>query len=122
MEIVLQDKKHDEISVARLGSGQYFGEVELLGYQLKSDRVKSGEVVDVTTYWRKIQATEDQAALQAVLALTSLNSGEVLGHVEAELGSGVYPSWAWNTDEIVATETHLVTHANSSALGEVRLG
>jgi len=30
VEIVLQDKKHDDISVARLGPGEYFGEVELL--------------------------------------------------------------------------------------------
>jgi putative ABC transport system ATP-binding protein len=30
VEIVLQGKKHEDISVARLGSGQYFGEVELL--------------------------------------------------------------------------------------------
>jgi ABC-type lipoprotein export system ATPase subunit len=30
VEIVLQDKKHDDFSIARLGSGQYFGEVELL--------------------------------------------------------------------------------------------
>jgi ABC-type lipoprotein export system ATPase subunit len=30
VEIVLQDKKLDDISVARLGPGQYFGEVELL--------------------------------------------------------------------------------------------
>jgi putative ABC transport system ATP-binding protein len=30
VEIILQDKKHDDISVARLGPGQYFGEVELI--------------------------------------------------------------------------------------------
>jgi ABC-type lipoprotein export system ATPase subunit len=30
VEVILQDKKHDDISVARLGPGQYFGEVELI--------------------------------------------------------------------------------------------
>jgi ABC-type lipoprotein export system ATPase subunit len=30
VEIILQGKKHEDISIARLGPGQYFGEVELL--------------------------------------------------------------------------------------------
>jgi ABC-type lipoprotein export system ATPase subunit len=54
VEIVLQGKKHEDISVARLGPGQYFGEVELLrgGKSIASVRAAADAPVELLALQR----------------------------------------------------------------------
>jgi len=55
VEIVLQGKKHEAVSVARLGRGQYFGEVELLrgGKAIASVRAVADSPVELLALRRE---------------------------------------------------------------------
>jgi hypothetical protein len=55
------------------------------------------------------------------MALLGLNSGEALGHSESIIGSDAYPSWAWQTSDIVASQAHFPAEAYTSAVGEMWL-
>ena len=98
-----------------------FGDVELIGYEVRPDQIKSGDEVHVTTYWRRSQPSTDNAAFHADIALLGLNSGEALGHKESIIGSDAYPSWAWQATDIVVSKTHFPADVYSSAVGEVWL-
>ncbi|NWG75919.1 MAG: hypothetical protein HXY24_15175 [Rubrivivax sp.] len=98
-----------------------FGDVALIGYTVKPDQVKAGESIRVVTYWRRIQPATDRSGLYVEVALLALNSGDLLGRGEALLGSGAYPSWAWQAADIVATETRFPTEASASAVGDLWL-
>lgn len=98
-----------------------FGDVALIGYAVKPDQVRAGESINVVTYWRRMQPATDRAGLYVEVALLALNSGELLGRGEALLGSGAYPSWAWQSTDLVATETRFPTEASASAVGDLWL-
>ncbi len=98
-----------------------FGEVELIGYEVRPDQIRSGDEVQVTTYWRRAQPPTDNTSFHADIALLSLNSGEALGHNESIIGSDAYPSWAWQPTDIVASKTHFPAEVYASAVGEMWL-
>jgi hypothetical protein len=104
-------------------SAQFDG-VELIGYQVKNDRVKTGEPIELVTYWQRSPSTvlAEEKTLRAVVNLSEIGTGKSLGHGEAALGNDIYPSWAWSLNEIVATHVRFMAGANSSAVGEVQLG
>jgi hypothetical protein len=101
-----------------------FGDVELIGYRLPGDRVKAGETIEITTYWRRTRLADpnDRTTLHAIVAVPMTASGIVLARGEVALGNDAYPSWAWSLNEIVATRLALVAQADASAVGEVQLG
>ncbi len=96
----------------------YFGEVELLGYRVNSDRVKAGDPVEVVTYWRK--GVVDAASPSGVMALLTPD-GQIVGRSEMLLGSDTYPGEAWQPGEIVATRFVLPTQSERPTMTTVRL-
>ena len=99
-----------------------FDNAELIGYAVRPDQMMTGDTASITTYWRMLQPAVNQTTLRAVVALTGLNSGEVVGRAESVLGTDAYPSWAWQPGEIVATETRLSAQTTASTVADVRLG
>ncbi len=99
-------------------SSVQFGSVELIGYQVKNDRVKSGEPLEVATYWRKTMT--DTVSPSGVIALVS-PAGRVIGRTEMLLGSDAYPVEVWQPGEIVATHFQVPTQSDRPALTPVRL-
>jgi hypothetical protein len=95
-----------------------FGAVELLGYQLKTERVKAGQPIEVVTYWRK--DTADAASPMGVIALIAPD-GQILGRAENLLGTAAYPGAVWRAGEIVATRFSVPTQTARPAVATLRL-
>jgi hypothetical protein len=98
-----------------------FGDVELIGYQLKNDRVESGDAIEVQTYWRS--SASNSHATTALTGIVSLiqPDGTVIDHGDQVLGTDAYPSWAWQPNEIVATEFLIQAESNVTLAADVRL-
>ena len=77
---------------ATIKTSAQFGEVELIGYQVKTDRVKAGEPIEVVTYWRT--GVADAASSSGVIALLTPD-GQIVGRSEMLLGNDAYPGEAW---------------------------
>jgi hypothetical protein len=95
-----------------------FGTLELLGYQVKNDRVKPGEPVEVVTYWRKSAAAGTSPS--GVIALLSPD-GQIVGRAAMLLGSDTYPAEVWQPGEIVATRFRVPTRADRPTLAAAQL-
>jgi 4-amino-4-deoxy-L-arabinose transferase-like glycosyltransferase len=97
--------------------------VELIGYQVRNDRVKSGEPIEVTTYWR-INAFDSlpigTSSLTGVIALIAPD-GRIVGRAEALLGTDAYPVDVWQPGEIVATRFSAPTQADQPAVATAHL-
>jgi 4-amino-4-deoxy-L-arabinose transferase-like glycosyltransferase len=99
-------------------SSAQFGAIELVGYQIKNDRVKSGEPIEVTTYWRRTGA--DAAAPTGVVVLYS-PSGQIVGRAESVLGTAAYPAEVWQAGEIVATRFQILARNEQPTVATVQL-
>ena len=98
-------------------SAQFDG-VELIGYQVKSDRVKAGEPIEVLTYWRKTEATAGSSS--GIIALTA-PAGQIIGRSEMLLGSDAYPAEVWQASEIVATPFKVPTQTERPTVASLQL-
>jgi 4-amino-4-deoxy-L-arabinose transferase-like glycosyltransferase len=94
------------------------GNVELIGYQAKNDRVKAGEPIELVTYWRK--GVADAVALSGVIALIAPD-GQVVGRSEMLLGTDAYPVEAWQSDEIVETRFRVPTWTEFPAVATAQV-
>jgi 4-amino-4-deoxy-L-arabinose transferase-like glycosyltransferase len=98
-----------------------FNDVELIGYQLKNDRVKSGEPIEVQTYWRSSASnSQSTTALTAIVSLVQPD-GTLVDHSDQVLGTDAYPSWAWQPNEIVATKFLIPAESEVTSAADVRL-
>jgi 4-amino-4-deoxy-L-arabinose transferase-like glycosyltransferase len=94
------------------------GGLELIGYQVRPDRVRSGEPIEVLTYWRK--AAADAPSSTGVVALLS-PGGQIVGRSEMLLGTDAYPSVAWQHNEIVSTRFRVSTQTERPTVAKVQL-
>jgi len=94
------------------------GDVELIGYQVKNDRVKSGEPIEVVTYWRK--RPDAAASPTGVLALISPD-GKIVGRSANLLGTDAYPVEVWQAGEIVATRFSIPAQADRPTVATAQL-
>ncbi len=101
-----------------IGTSIQFGAAELIGYQIKPDRVQTGEPVEVATYWRK--AAAPASSLSGVVALLAPN-GQLVGRAAVQLGGDAYPVDAWQNGEIVATHFRVPTQTEQPTIATVRL-
>jgi 4-amino-4-deoxy-L-arabinose transferase-like glycosyltransferase len=98
-------------------SAQFDG-IELIGYRVRTDRVKTGEPIEVTTYWRKTAA--NAAALSGVMTLQS-PSGQIAGRSEILLGTDAYPAEVWQAGDIVATRFQVSTQSERPTIAAAHL-
>jgi 4-amino-4-deoxy-L-arabinose transferase-like glycosyltransferase len=94
------------------------GEVELLGYRVLTDRVKSGESIEVLTYWRK--TASEASSPSGVIALVAPD-GAIAGRAEMVLGTDAYPAEVWQDGDIVMTRFRVPTHTDQPTVAQVRL-
>lgn len=101
-----------------------FDDIELLGYRVNPDQVKTGETLEIDTYWRRIAPADSthQTGLRAIVTLPMIESSTLLGRSEEQLGTDAYPSWAWPINEIVRTPVLLKVNTTASAVGKLDLG
>jgi 4-amino-4-deoxy-L-arabinose transferase-like glycosyltransferase len=95
-----------------------FGAIELIGYQVKTNRVKTGEPIEVATYWRKSVA--DAVSPSGVIALLAPD-GQIVGRSEMLLGSDIYPGEAWQPGEMVATRFQVPTQTDRPTVATAQL-
>jgi hypothetical protein len=95
-----------------------FGDVELIGYQIKNNRVKSGEPIEVVTYWRK--RADASSSPTGVIALIAPD-GKIVGRSAMLIGTDAYPAEAWQDSEIVATRFSIPTQTDRPTVALARL-
>ena len=84
-------------SAEQVMSTVFGGEIELIGYDLESDRVRSGDVLEVALYWREVEPTT--ADYQSFVHLAQpLN---VIWGQEDHLNPGELPTTRWPPDKYV---------------------
>ena len=94
------------------------GDVELISYQVKRDRVRAGEPIEVVTYWRKLAA--GTSAPLGVIALIAPD-GRIVGRSEILLGTDAYPVEVWQDGEIVATHFRVPTQTDHPTVATAQL-
>ncbi|HTP06784.1 MAG TPA: glycosyltransferase family 39 protein [Anaerolineae bacterium] len=102
-----------------INSSTQLGDVELIGYQVKSDHVKAGETIEAVTYWRK--NTTSVSPLTGVIALIA-SDGKILGRSEMLLGTDAYPANVWQDGDIVATRFLVSTQTDRPTVATAQLG
>jgi 4-amino-4-deoxy-L-arabinose transferase-like glycosyltransferase len=107
------------LPVGVTASSENFGDVQLLGYQIKGDRVQAGDSIEALTYWR-LTATRSISSAIGVLVLSDA-TGAVVEHADTTLGTDIYPSWAWRSNEIIETKFTLPVSVAESSLVNVNL-
>jgi 4-amino-4-deoxy-L-arabinose transferase-like glycosyltransferase len=101
-----------------IATSTMLGDVELIGYQVKNDRVKAGEPIEVLTYWRKhADGTASPTGLAALIA----PDGRIIGRADVLLGTDAYPTEVWQAGEIVATRFRVLTQTDRPTAATVRL-
>jgi hypothetical protein len=94
------------------------GGAELIGYQVKNDRVRAGEQIEVVTYWHK--ATADVRSLSGIVTLLAPD-GQLVGRAESLLGSDAYPVEVWQSSDIVATHFRVPTQTEHPTIAAMQL-
>ncbi|NTU62848.1 MAG: phospholipid carrier-dependent glycosyltransferase [Chloroflexi bacterium] len=95
-----------------------FGQVELIGYRVKNDRMKAGEPIEVVTYWRRSAA--GSSAPTGVVALIAPD-GQIVGRAEMLLGTDAYPAEVWQDGEIVVTRFRVPTQTHRPTVAAAQL-
>ena len=98
-------------------SSAQFNGVELIGYQVKRERVKSDEPIDVVTYWRKTAAAGSSTGAVTLLS----PGGQIAGRSEMLLGTDAYPVAVWQPAEIVATDFRVPAQVERPTVATVQL-
>ncbi len=87
----------------------------LVGYQLEKDRVRPGENLKVTLYWRAGKATEHNYSVFA-----HLESDRVWAQHDGWPGNGQKPTSTWAQEEVIA-DPHLISIGADVPPGSYRL-
>ncbi len=98
----------EELAIPHHLRHDFDGQVELLGYDLSSAEVRSGEAVRVILFWRALQSMESDYRLH-------LQVQDSEGHVWAEgefpLANEEYPTNRWNEGEVIRGQYDLAVDA-----------
>ena len=98
------------------------GKVRLLGYDLKAESYKPGEVIGLTLYWQVLMAVEkDYTVFTHLLgSYNPLTDGPLWGGHDIRPGGGTYPTTVWEAGEIVIDEYGISIQADAPP-GEYQL-
>ncbi len=92
--------------------------IGFLGYDIASDRLKSGETLTITLYWRAL--TEMERDYTVFTHLLTEQTGVIVGQVDRYPVDGTYPTSMWLTGEVIADTYHIPIRADA-APGEYHL-
>jgi hypothetical protein len=84
------------------------GQVELLGYDLSTTKVRSGEAVRVNLFWRALHSMKSDYRLHLQLRDSE---GHVWAEGEFPLANEEYPTSHWNEGEVIRGQYDLVVDA-----------
>jgi hypothetical protein len=104
-----------------------YGDVaELIGYDLTTDRVRPGEELKLTAYWRALSPTSTN---YTVFVHLRGEDGRLLGQRDTYTGLGNYPTSLWQPGQIIAdsywvpvTNTLAAALPGASPVGRIDLG
>jgi hypothetical protein len=98
----------EELAIPHVLSCDFDGQVELLGYGLSADEVRSGGVLGLTLFWRALRPMEQDHSLLLELR-------DEAGHTWAEtiypLPNESYPTSHWQPGELLSTPYDLLIDA-----------
>ena len=94
------------------------GAVQVLGYQLSAERVRPGQALAVTVYWRPADLTP--VPYTAFLHLVSPATG-LIAQVDRYPGAGGYATTLWVPGRAFVDTFHLRVPPSTTAFGEARL-
>jgi 4-amino-4-deoxy-L-arabinose transferase-like glycosyltransferase len=77
------------------------GQVEMLGYDLDSDRLQAGETVHLTLYWR---ALDEMEVSYTVFVHLINKENQIWGQRDSVPGNGTLPTTGWVKREVIADE------------------
>jgi hypothetical protein len=77
------------------------GQVEMLGYDLDSDRLQAGETVHLTLYWR---ALDEMEVSYTVFVHLINKENQIWGQRDSAPGNGTLPTTGWVKREVIADE------------------
>jgi len=89
--------------------------VKLLGYDLKAESYKPGQVIGLTLYWQALTAMEkDYTVFTHLLgSYNPLTNGPLWGGHDSRPGDGTYPTTVWEAGEIVIDEYGIPIQADA---------
>jgi hypothetical protein len=92
-------------------------QVDLLGYELSTEKVAPGEALTLTLYWQTLTETEeDYTVFTHLLA----RDGSIAGQHDSQPVGGTYPTSLWLLGEVVA-DTHEIPVRADAGSGVHRL-
>lgn len=96
--------------------------VRLLGYDLKAESYKPGQVIGLTLYWQALTPMEKDYTVFAHFlgSYNPLTNGPLWGGYDSRPGVGTYPTTVWEAGEIVIDEYGIPIQAEAP-LGEYQL-
>ncbi len=96
--------------------------VKLLGYDLKAESYRPGQVIGLTLYWQALMAMEkDYTVFTHLLgSYNPLTNGPLWGGHDSRPGGGTYPTTVWEAGEIVIDEYGIPIQADAPP-GEYQL-
>ncbi|MFC1961041.1 hypothetical protein ACFLYO_10055, partial [Chloroflexota bacterium] len=95
---------HTMDAVLRLPGDNTTPEIQLVGYTLPDVNLSAGETIPVTLFWQALQRPRENAE---IFVQIWDEAGQNLAGWHGLPFNGVYRTWVWGADEIVATHHHL---------------
>jgi 4-amino-4-deoxy-L-arabinose transferase-like glycosyltransferase len=98
----------EELAIPHVLSYDFDGQVELLGYGLSADEVRSGDTLGLTLYWRALRLMERDYGL--LLELKD-EAGRAWMEARLPLPNESYPTSRWQPNEILCPSYDLLIEA-----------
>ncbi len=112
-----REKHFDVPRIGHPRAAKFGGQIELLGYDLTTDRVKPGGMVVLTLYWRTLSNVG--TSYTVFNHLVGAN-GVLAGQWDSVPVGGTLPTTEWSSGEIIA-DRYQVPVGVDARLGEARL-
>lgn len=109
--------RFESLKVDAKPKANFGGAIDLMAFQLSSERAQPGQTVELTLFWRARHAIgEDDAIFVHLLDARE----DVAGNYDSIPALGVYPTWLWKPGKVVATH-HVLRIPNRAKPGRYTL-
>jgi len=111
----------DETAIPHRVHVRYEDKVELIGYELPQRKIRPGEELRLTLYWRALAATEKDYSVYIHLRA---QDGQLLGQRDTHPGLGNYPTSLWKPGQVIVDTYWVPVMASptGSPIGHIDVG
>ncbi|MBI2954740.1 MAG: hypothetical protein HYY30_10535 [Chloroflexi bacterium] len=110
--------EQDMMGVIQYLNINYEGKAELIGYELSSSRVRPGEYLEVTLFWKALKPLEKN---YSVFVHLFGKDGQAIGQSDSFPGGGAYATRLWRPEDIVLDRHRVFVKGSASAPSMVRV-